>query len=182
VGLDSLVTRRLQYSGIQNISVFTFLANMIFERLHRPSSRVLCYAMLVHSAQSAAWGAVSASRWPRVAASGRHSVEFECHLAVIPKRRQSSEAGDFVSGLVEEDDRFHCGVSTGGHACIRVLSPLSTSDLGAQHTRRVSAFRYAALPRQSEASLKLTQLHDSTTPPPLPSLPPARAHQLLASI
>jgi hypothetical protein len=32
--------------------------------------------------------AVFASRWPRVSASGRHSVELQRHLAVILKRRR----------------------------------------------------------------------------------------------
>ncbi|KAJ1631784.1 hypothetical protein T492DRAFT_47114 [Pavlovales sp. CCMP2436] len=81
--------------------------------------------MLCHDATSTAWGAVSASRWPGVSASERHSVEFQRHFAVIPKRRLSSEAGDFVSGLVE--DRFHCGVSlpcsSNHHDCFPLLCP-----------------------------------------------------------
>jgi hypothetical protein len=48
--------------------------------------------MLCYGAPSTPVSAVFASiQWPRVSASGRHSVELQRHLAVILKRRLSSE-------------------------------------------------------------------------------------------
>jgi hypothetical protein len=52
------------------------------------------------SAPSTPVSAVFASRWPRVSVSERHSVELQRHLAVILKRRLSSEqAISFGFGL-----------------------------------------------------------------------------------
>jgi hypothetical protein len=49
------------------------------------------YVMLCYGAPSTPVSAVFASRWPRVSASERHSVELQRHHAMILKRRLSFE-------------------------------------------------------------------------------------------
>jgi hypothetical protein len=53
---------------------------------HAGGTERMYYVMLCHGNPSTPVRAVFASRWPRVSASERHSVELQRHLAVILKR------------------------------------------------------------------------------------------------